>query len=185
MSRVRWHLALISLVLLLSSSLAYSSDDDTLHPNDPPSQIDETEPTVSNNETSTLAAAKPNRSVIVDGLGRLPQFSHATVAGDLIFVSGTLGTQGASFDLAPDGTGPETTQTLKNIETILREAGAELSDIVKVSVYLADMDSFREMNKAYSEFFGDEPPARITVGGAGLALGAAVEIECIARIAPN
>ena len=137
------------------------------------------EPSVSKTPFSTS-----NRAVIVEELGRLPQFSHATVAGEMIFVSGTLGTQGKSFDLAPGGTGPQTTQTLRNIETILRAAGAELSDVVKVSVYLADMSTFREMNEAYSEFFGTEPPARITVGGAVLALGAAVEIECIARLAP-
>jgi 2-iminobutanoate/2-iminopropanoate deaminase len=125
----------------------------------------------------------PNRSLIVEGLGRLPQFSHATVAGDLIFVSGTLGTQGEGFDLVPGGTGPETTQTLRNIEKILRAAGADLSDIVKVSVFLVDMTTFKEMNNAYAEFFGPEPPARITVGGIKLALGAAVEIECIARVA--
>jgi 2-iminobutanoate/2-iminopropanoate deaminase len=123
----------------------------------------------------------PNRNIIADGLGRLPQFSHATVAGELIFVSGTLGTLGKSMELAPGGTGPQTAQTLRNIETILRAAGAELCDIVKVSVYLADMSTFQDMNLAYSKFFGEAPPARITVGGAVLALDAAVEIECVAR----
>lgn len=135
------------------------------------------------NEMERPLSSTPNRTIIAEGLGRLPQFAHATVAGDLIFVSGTLGTLGEAFDLAPGGTGPQTTQTLRNIETILRAAGAELSDVVKVSVYLSDMGTFAEMNKAYSEFFGEEPPARITVGGAVLALGAAVEIECIARVA--
>ena len=123
----------------------------------------------------------PNRSIVVDGLGRLPQFSHATVAGELIFVSGTLGTLDKAFELAPGGTGPQTTQTLRNIESILKASGATLRDVVKVSVYLADMGTFQEMNKAYSDFFQDDPPARITVGGAELALGAAVEIECVAR----
>ncbi len=126
----------------------------------------------------------PNRNIIADGLGRLPQFSHATVAGELIFVSGTLGTLGKSVELAPGGTGPQTAQTLRNIETILRAAGAELSDVVKVSVYLADMSTFQEMNEAYSEFFGETPPARITIGGAVLALDAVVEIECVARHVP-
>ncbi len=129
-------------------------------------------------------ALKPNRAVIADGLGRLPQFSHATVAGELIFVSGTLGTLGKSFDLAPGGTGPQTTQTLRNIETVLHAAGADLGDVVKVSVYLAEMGTFQEMNEAYSEFFSATPPARITVGGVVLALGAAVEIECVARHVP-
>lgn len=135
-------------------------------------------------ETENPMASTPNRPIIADGLGRLPQFSHATVAGELIFVSGTLGTLGEAFELAPGGTGPQTTQTLRNIETILRAAGAEMSDVVKVSVYLADMTTFQEMNEAYSKFFPESPPARITVGGAVLALGAAVEIECVARNAP-
>ena len=106
------------------------------------------------------------------------------ISGDLIFVSGTLGTLPDSFDLASGGTAAETKQTLLNIEKILSVAGADLGDIVKVSVYLADMDTFREMNRAYSEFFDGSPPARITVGGAELALGAAVEIECVARHVP-
>ncbi len=122
----------------------------------------------------------PIRRVVVDGLGRLPQFCHATVADGWIHVSGTLGTIGDSFDLAEGGVGPQTTQTLRNIETILRACGAELRDVVKVSVFVSDMSTFAEMNAAYSEVMGSDPPARITVGKAGLALGAAVEIECTA-----
>jgi len=124
----------------------------------------------------------PIRRVVVDGLGRLPQFCHATVADGWIHVSGTLGTMGDSFDLAEGGIGPQTTQTLRNIETILRACGAELGDVVKVSVFVSDMSTFAEMNAAYSEVMGSDPPARITVGRAGLALGAAVEIECTAFI---
>ncbi len=114
-------------------------------------------------------------------LGRLPQFAHATRAGDLLFVSGTLGTMGDEFELVAGGAGPETAQTLANIARILSAAGLGVDDIVKVSVYLHDMSDFAAMNTAYSEFFGDDPPARITVGGADLALGATVEIECIAH----
>ena len=116
----------------------------------------------------------------VDGLGRLKVFSHASAAGGLLFVSGTLGTQPGSFELASGGAGPETEQTLHNIERILTEAGCSFRDVVKVSVYLADMDDFAAMNEAYARFFDAEPPARITIGGAQLALGARVEIECIA-----
>ncbi|RIK95854.1 MAG: reactive intermediate/imine deaminase [Proteobacteria bacterium] len=118
--------------------------------------------------------------IVVDALGRLPQFSHATVAGGLVFVSGTLGTLPGGFRLAEGGAGPETRQTLANIETILAAAGATLRDVVKASVYLADMADFGAMNAAWSERFPSDPPARITVGGAQLALGARVEIECIA-----
>ncbi len=117
----------------------------------------------------------------VDAVGRLPAFSHAAVAGDLIFVSGTLGTKSGSFDLVEGGMGPQTTQTLENIRSILAGAGATLDDVVKVNVYVTDMSVFSEMNRAYIEIFGDEPPARITVGCSALALGALVEIDCIAQ----
>ena len=116
----------------------------------------------------------------VNGVGRLPAVSHATVAGGWIFVSGTRGTKPGSFTLVEGGTGPETTQTLENIGRILSGAGASFADVAKVNVYLTDMASFGEMNQAYLTFFESDPPARITIGCAGLALGAAVEIDCVA-----
>jgi 2-iminobutanoate/2-iminopropanoate deaminase len=120
------------------------------------------------------------RKVNVDGLARLPAFCHAVVAGDFIYVSGTLGVKPNSMDLVQGGTGQETTQTLRNIETILKDCGASLDDVVKVDVFLKDMGMFGEMNEAYLAVMGSNPPARITVGRAELALGAAVEIDCIA-----
>lgn len=120
------------------------------------------------------------RKVNVDGLARLPAFCHAVVAGDFIFVSGTLGMKPDSMDLVEGGTGRETTQTLRNIEVILKDCGASLDDVVKVDVFLEDMGMFSEMNEAYLAVMGSDPPARITVGRAELALGAAVEIDCIA-----
>ena len=122
---------------------------------------------------------KPRR-VNVEGLARLPAFSHAVVAGDFIYVSGTLGVKPNSMELVEGGTGPETTQTLHHIETILEACGASLNDVVKVSVFLADMGTFVDMNEAYLKVMGSDPPARVTVGRADLALGAAVEIDCIA-----
>ena len=122
---------------------------------------------------------KPKR-VNVEGLARLPAFSHAVVAGDFIYVSGTLGVKPNSMELVEGGIGPETTQTLHHIETILEACGAGLNDVVKVSVFLADMGTFVDMNEAYLKVMGSDPPARITVGRADLALGAAVEIDCIA-----
>lgn len=122
---------------------------------------------------------KPRR-VNVDGLARLPAFSHAVVAGDFIYVSGTLGVKPNSMELVEGGTGPETNQTLRNIETILKACEASMDDLVKVDVFLAEMDTFAEMNEAYLGVMGSDPPARITVGRADLALGAAVEIDCIA-----
>lgn len=124
--------------------------------------------------------ARPRR-VNVEGVGRLPAFSHASVVGELIFVSGTLGTKPGSFDLVEGGAGPQTAQTLENIRAILEGCGAGLDDVVKVNVFITDMGAFGAMNEAYLAVFDDEPPARITVGCSGLALGAVVEIDCIAR----
>ncbi len=119
--------------------------------------------------------------VVVDGLARLPQFCHCTVVDGWIYVSGTLGTPPGELALVDGGMGPQTTQTMNNIGTILSAVGASFDDLVKVSVFVADMDQFGAMNAAYEMFFdGVTPPARITVGKVGLALGALVEIEAIA-----
>jgi 2-iminobutanoate/2-iminopropanoate deaminase len=121
------------------------------------------------------------RKINVPGVVRLPAFSHATIAGQQIFVSGMLGSPpGGELKLVEGGTGPQTIQALRNIEVILRACGCELDHIAKVNVYLTDMATFAEMNEAYLSMFTGEPPARITVGANGLALGAAVEMDCIA-----
>ncbi len=120
------------------------------------------------------------RKVTVDGLGKLPAFCHASVAGDFIYVSGTLGTKDGSFELVDGGTGPETLQTLRNIEMVLKGCDAGLKHLIKVNVFLTDMTTFREMNESYLEVIGSDPPARITVGCSALALGAAVEIDAVA-----
>jgi 2-iminobutanoate/2-iminopropanoate deaminase len=126
------------------------------------------------------AAAEPPRRVVVEGLGRLPAFSHATVAGELVFVSGTLGTKPGGLELVPGGVGPQTAQALRNVATILAAEGAGLADVAKCSVFLLDMQDFAAMNEAWLPFFAGSPPARTTIAAAGLALGARVEIECIA-----
>jgi 2-iminobutanoate/2-iminopropanoate deaminase len=113
-------------------------------------------------------------------LGRLPAFCHAVVAGDTLYVSGMLGAREGELQLVDGGIGPETTQTLRNIERILHACGATFDDVVKVNVYLTDMTNFAEMNEAYIAVVGEDPPARITVGCTALALDAAVEMDCIA-----
>ncbi|MDH4277992.1 MAG: RidA family protein [Acidimicrobiia bacterium] len=118
--------------------------------------------------------------IVVPGVARLPAFCHAVIAGDFIYVSGMLGAKADSMDLVEGGIGPETRQTLRNIETILAACDATLDDLVKASVYLHDMADFAAMNEAWLDIVGDDPPARITVGRADLALGAAVEIDSIA-----
>ncbi len=115
------------------------------------------------------------------GVARLPTFCHATRGAGLIFVSGSLGTDGEALELVAGGVGPETRQVLHNIWLILQACGADRSHLLKTNVYLADMADFQAMNTAYLDVMDTaELPARITVGRAGLALDARVEMDAVA-----
>jgi 2-iminobutanoate/2-iminopropanoate deaminase len=120
------------------------------------------------------------QKVNVDTIARLPAFCHAVIAGQQVYVSGMLGAKRGALELVDGGITAQTTQAIRNIEEILAACGAGLGDVVKVNVYLTDMSQFSAMNEAYLAAVGDDPPARITVGCNGLALGAAVEMDCIA-----
>ena len=122
------------------------------------------------------------KRINVDGLAKLPAFSHAVAAGDYLFISGTLGSVGQTMQLIEGGLAEQTTQTLSNIEAILASCELTLADLVKVQVYLTDMSAFAQMNAAYLAVFGVDVPARITVGCTALALDALVEIDCIAYL---
>ena len=122
---------------------------------------------------------KPQR-INVDGIGRLPVFSHASVVGDLIYSSGCIGLKPGSLEVVAGGTGPQTRQALENLQTILTHAGATFEDVLKVNIYLTDTKTFKEMNEVYKSFFPSDPPSRTTIGCASLDLGATVEIDCVA-----
>jgi len=119
-----------------------------------------------------------------EGVARLPVFSSAIRSGDFIFLSGQLGAlPGVSPpQLVEGGIGPETRQTMENIIMVLDAAGATLDDLVKCTVFLADIADYAAMNEVYQEYFPSDPPARSAMAGSGLALGALVEIECIAAV---
>lgn len=119
--------------------------------------------------------------IVPDGVARLPVFTPAVRVGDLLFLSGAIGTRGAALEVVEGGVAAETRQTMENIRAVLAAAGATFDDLVKCTVFLADIADYAEMNAAYVEFFPDNPPARSAMAGSGLALGALVEIECIAR----
>lgn len=107
-------------------------------------------------------------------------YSQGIVAGNLLFVSGQLPIDPATGNFAEGGIKALTTQALKNLFAIVAEAGFEPSDIVKTTVFLADMADFAEMNEVYSQFFAAPFPARSAVAVKTLPKGARVEIECIA-----
>ena len=107
-------------------------------------------------------------------------FSEAVRVGRLLYLSGQIGNEPGTLKLVEGGLGPETRQTMRNIEAILQAHGYGLRDLVKCSVMLADMERWSEFNDAYKPFFDEHFPARSAMGVNALALGAQVEIECIA-----
>jgi 2-iminobutanoate/2-iminopropanoate deaminase len=109
-------------------------------------------------------------------------YSQAIRTGDLLFTSGQIGLESASGALVAGGIVPETHQVFQNLRAVLTAAGGSLADIVRATVYLADMAEFAEMNAVYESYVGAPPPARSTVGVASLPRGARVEIDVIARL---
>lgn len=108
-------------------------------------------------------------------------FPEGTRVGNLLFLSGALGHLPGRLELAPGGIAGEARQTLENIRSVLRGQGLDLQHLVRCTVMLADMAEWPQFNEVYKAFFGDLPlPARSAFGTSGLALGARVEIECIA-----
>jgi 2-iminobutanoate/2-iminopropanoate deaminase len=108
-------------------------------------------------------------------------FSAAVRAGDLLFLSGQVGLDPATGKLVAGDIGAQTEQILANISAVLEAAGKSFDDVMKTTVYLADMRDFAAMNAVYARYFQTPYPARTTIQAAGLPLGAPVEIEVVAR----
>lgn len=115
-------------------------------------------------------------------------YSQAVVAegGSTVWVSGQLGIDPATGGLVADDVREQTVVALRNLAAILDAAGAGLASVVKTTVYMVDLArEFADMNAVYAEAFSGHAPARATVGVAALPLGARVEIEAVAVIAPR
>jgi 2-iminobutanoate/2-iminopropanoate deaminase len=109
-------------------------------------------------------------------------YSQATTSGDLVFTAGQI-------PLTPDGellddasVTEQTEQALDNLVAVLAEAGADPADVLKTTVYLADIDDFDAMNETYATYFREEPPARSAVQAGALPKGVAIEIEAVAVV---
>lgn len=112
-------------------------------------------------------------------------FSEAVKVGDLLFLSGQLGVEPGSLELAPGGIEAEARRTLENIRLTLEAHGYSMADLVKCTVMLADIGEWAAFNAVYETFFDGRYPARSAFGTDGLALGARVEVECIAAGEPR
>ena len=108
-------------------------------------------------------------------------YSQAVVVDEWVFASGQIPIDPATGELIDGDVTAQTHQVLSNLASVLREAGSSLSNVVKTTVYLADMGTFTEMNAVYAEHFGNHRPARATVQAAGLPKAVDVEIDVIAR----
>jgi 2-iminobutanoate/2-iminopropanoate deaminase len=104
-------------------------------------------------------------------------YSHAVIANGFVYVSGQ-GPANPKTGVAPDNFAEQVRQTLRNVQTILKGAGADMKDVVKINAYLSDLTRFAEYNLIYKEFFPAEPPARTTIGCQ--LYGIHVEIDCVA-----
>ena len=109
-------------------------------------------------------------------------YSQAVVAGEWVFASGQIPIDPATGELIEGAIAEQTDRVMKNLTAVLREAGLSLNQVVKTTVYLADMGTFGEMNEVYAEHFGDHRPARATVQAGALPKSVAVEIDVIAHI---
>jgi len=113
--------------------------------------------------------------------GAVGPYSHAIVAGDLIFCSGQVGLDPVTGQLVEGGVAAQAERALRNLAAVLDAAGSSFDDVVKCQVFLVDIGDFAVVNDVYGSFMPDPPPARSTFAVAALPKGALVEVEAIAR----
>lgn len=114
--------------------------------------------------------------------GAVGPYSQAIKSGNMIFTSGQLHIKPENGELIKDDIQAQTKQSLENVKAILKEGGATLEDVVKVTIFMTDISKFSLVNEIYAEYFSDHKPARSCVGVKELPLGGEIEIEAVAII---
>jgi len=112
--------------------------------------------------------------------GAIGPYSQAVSAGGFIFASGQIPLDPKTGSMVAGGVAEQTEQVMRNLSAVLEAAGTTLAQVVKTTVFLADMNDFAAMNEVYGRYFQENPPARATVQAARLPRDARVEIEVIA-----
>ena len=128
------------------------------------------------------AAAQTHQVITAPGAPPGLPFSAATRVGNVLYLSGQIGSVPGTRQLADTGVAGQTRQVFENIKAVLALAGSSLERVFKCTVFLVDIADYAAMNAVYATYFPKDPPARSTVAGSGLALGARVEIECMATV---
>jgi 2-iminobutanoate/2-iminopropanoate deaminase len=109
-------------------------------------------------------------------------FSEAVRVGNMLYLAGQVGNTPGKLELVPGGIRAEAKQAMENMKAILERNGSSLDHVIKCTVFLADMKEWPVFNEVYRSFFSSHFPARSSLGTTGLAIGARVEIECIAVV---
>jgi len=128
------------------------------------------------------AAAQDRQVIQPPGAGVALPFSAAVRVGNMLYLSGQIGNVPGTRQLADTGITGQVRQALENIKATLGYAGSSLERVVKCTVFLVDIKDYAAMNAVYVTYFPKDPPARSTIAASGLALGAKVEIECLATV---
>jgi 2-iminobutanoate/2-iminopropanoate deaminase len=134
---------------------------------------------------ATPAAEPPKPAQFLNSGKVFPKdlpFSEAVLTGNTLYLSGQLGVEPGTLKLVSGGFQAEARQTMQNIKTSLEAHGYSMKQLVKCTVMLADMADWPAFNEIYKTFFEGKYPARSAFGTTGLALGARVEVECIAAV---
>ena len=121
------------------------------------------------------------KNISAEGAAPVGPYSHAIISGEFVFLSGQTPIDAATGALVSGSIGDQTRQCFRNLLAVLKAGGLTFDDVVKVNVFLTDMEDFWAMNQVYAEHFAEPYPARTTIGVASLPLGADVEIEMVAR----
>jgi 2-iminobutanoate/2-iminopropanoate deaminase len=109
-------------------------------------------------------------------------YNQAIRAGGFLFCSGQIPLDPATGEIVAEDVATQTRQVMKNVEAVLRAAGASFEEVVKTTIFLTDMNDFAQVNAIYGQSFGETPPARSTVAVAALPRGSRVEIEVVALL---
>jgi len=138
-------------------------------------------------QDARIVTDTPVTKKVIQMPGSLPglPFSSAVQIGKVIYLSGQIGVLPGTRQLVDTGVVKQTQQTLENIKAVLTYAGSSMDRVFKCTVFLTRIADFEQMNGVYATYFPKDPPARSTVAGSGLALGARVEIECLALAGPS
>ena len=109
-------------------------------------------------------------------------FSESVRVGDTLYISGQIGVVPGTLNLVAGGIGPQTHRVMDNIKAIVERRGGSMDQLVKCTVFLADIQEWPAFNEVYRDYFKANPPARSALAASGLAFNARVEVECIAFV---